>query len=167
VVGITNWRSSSTTRTLEFADKLGLIAGSSYITFDYWGQKLMGVFKDRMKVQIEPHDTRVFLIYPLLDRPQLVGTSRHITGAYSIKESAWDRSHNRLRGASDSVPGDDYTLDFYVPEGFTVAQVSAAIPGKSDIPARQETVGNLLKVVFPGQQETVDWEVQFAGKVRR
>ena len=37
-----------------------------------------------MKVEIEPHDTRVLLIHPLLNRPQLIGTSRHITGAYSI-----------------------------------------------------------------------------------
>lgn len=167
VVGLTNWRSSSTMRTLGFADKLGLTSGSPYIAFDYWGQKLMGVFKDLMKVQIEPHDTRVFLIHPLLDRPQLLGTSRHITRAYSIKNLAWDGSHNPLHGASDTVPGDDHALYFCVPAGFTVARVGAAIPGKSEIPVRHDKSGNSLKVVFAGHPEAVDWEVQFAGKVRK
>jgi hypothetical protein len=48
--------------------------------FDFWGQKLVGIQNKEMKVQIDPHDTRVFSIHPLLNRPQLIGTSRHITG---------------------------------------------------------------------------------------
>jgi hypothetical protein len=114
-----------------------------------------------MKVAIEPHDTRVILVHPLLRRPQLVGTSRHITGAYSIKELTWDGSKNRLRGASDTVPGDDYTLWFYVPEGFTAAHVRATSAAKGEIPARQVVAGNSLAVSFAGQQEAVDWEVEF------
>jgi hypothetical protein len=162
VVGLTNWRGETATRELSFADKLGLEPDARYIAFDYWGQKLAGVYKDRMKVVIEPHDTRVFLVHPVLHRPQLVGTSRHITGAYSIKELAWDGAQKRLRGASDTVPGDDYTLWFYVPEGFTVAQVRATSPGKGEIPARHEVTGNSLGVSFPGQHEAVNWEVEFA-----
>jgi hypothetical protein len=164
VVGMTNWRSQTSTRDLSFADKLGLQTGASYIAFDSWGQKLAGVYKDRMKVTIEPHDTRVFLLHPLLRRPQLIGNSRHITGAYSIKELAWDGAQNRMRGTSETVPGDDYTLWFFVPEGFTVAHVRATSAGKGEIPAHQEVTGNSLGVSFPGQQEAVDWEVEFAAK---
>jgi len=164
VVGMTNWRSETATRDLTFADKLGLPAGASYIAFDAWNQKLAGVYKDGMRVTIEPHDTRVFLLHPLLGRPQLIGNSRHITGAYSIKEAAWDGSKKRLRGASDTVPGDDYTLSFFVPEGYRVAHVRASVAGKGEIPVRQQVAGNLLGVSFLGQQEAVDWEVEFAGK---
>ncbi len=161
VVGLTNWRSETVTKELSFADKLGLEAGAPYVVFDYWAQKLAGVFKNRMKVEIEPHDTRVFLIHPLLDRPQLVGTSRHITGAYSIKELAWEGSQNRLRGVSETVPGDDYTLWFYIPKGFTLAQVRATSPGKGGIPARHQVAGNSLQLSCTGQPEVVDWEVKF------
>ena len=164
VVGLTNWRSETVTRELSFADKLGLEADSRYVAFDYWAQKLLGVFKDRIKVEIEPHDTRVILVHPLLRRPQLVGTSRHITGAYSIKELTWDGSKNRLRGASDTVPGDDYTLWFYVPEGFTAAHVRATSAAKGEIPARQVVAGNSLAVSFAGEREAVDWEVEFVAK---
>jgi len=164
VVGMTNWRGETATRELSFADKLGLQSGASYIAFDSWGQKLAGVYKDRMKVTIEPHDTRIFLLHPLLSRPQLIGNSRHISGAYSIKELAWDGAQNRLHGTSETVPGDEYTLWFFVPEGFTVKQIRATSPGVSAMQARHETVGNSLKVSFPGQPETVDWEVAFTAR---
>jgi hypothetical protein len=164
VAGLTNWRSWTTTRPLEFAGKLGLSPQASYVVFDFWQQRLLGVFKGRMQVTIEPHDTRVLLIHPALPRPQLVGTSRHISGAFSIKDLSWDDSKNRLRGASDTVPGDDYTLWFYVPQGITVAQVHVASGANREIPARHELTGSSLRVSFPGQQDAVEWEIVFAGK---
>jgi hypothetical protein len=117
-----------------------------------------------MDVTIEPHDTRVLLIHPLLHRPQLVGTSRHITGAYSLKDLAWDVAKNRLRGTSDTVPGDDYTLWFYVPQGITVAQVHVSSGANRAIPAQHEFTGSSLRVSFPGQREAVSWEIVFAAK---
>ena len=167
VVGMTNWRDETAMRELPFADKLGLEADSPYVAFDFWGQKLLGVFKNRMKVEIEPHDTRVFLVHPLMQGPQLVATSRHITGAYSIKELAWDNSRHRLHGASETVPGDEYTLWFYVPEGFTFSKVRATSPGRGEISAHHEVSGNSLRVGFPGQQETVDWEVEFTATLSK
>jgi len=164
VAGLTNWRSWTTTRSLAFADKLGLSPEASYVVFDFWAQKLLGVFKGRMDVTIGPHDTRVLLIHPLLHRPQLVGISRHITGAYSLKDSAWDVAKNRLRGTSDTVPGDDYTLWFYVPQGITVVQVHVASGANRAIPAQHELTGNSLRVSFPGQREAVSWEIVFAAK---
>jgi len=164
VAAVTNWRNWTATRPLSFADKLGLSSQSSYVVFDFWSQKLLGVFKGKMEVTVEPHDTRVLLIHPLLPRPQLVGTSRHISGAYSIKDVAWEGTNNLLRGTSETVRGEDYTLWFYVPEGTTAAQVRAASRAGRAISARHEVKGNSLQVTFPGQQEAVDWEVVFSGK---
>ena len=50
VAAVTNWRSRTTTRPLAFADKLGLSSQSSYVVFDFWSQKLLGVFKGKMDV---------------------------------------------------------------------------------------------------------------------
>jgi hypothetical protein len=161
VVGLTNWRGETAKRELSFADKLGLNAGSRYIAFDYWGQKLFGVFKDRMKVEIEPHDTRVFLLHPLLDRPQLIGTSRHITGAYSILELSWDASKNSLRGSSQTVPGEPYSLWVYVPQGVAVSQVRATTSEGQEISVHHELLGNSLRVSIEGQRSVVIWEVRF------
>jgi hypothetical protein len=164
VAGLTNWRSWSTTRELAFADKLGLNPNASYVVFDFWEQKLLGVFKRKMGVTIGPHDTRVLLIHPMLDRPQLVGTSRHITGAYSIRALSWNAASNRLRGTSETVPGADYSLWFYIPAGYTVSHVHGSSPGTSEISVHHELNGNSLMVSFPGQARTVDWEVEFAAR---
>lgn len=167
VVGLTNWQTGTVTRTLSFADKLGLDPNSRYIAFDFWGQKLFGVFKNRMKVDIEPHDTRVFLLHPLLNRPQLIGTSRHITGAYSILDLRWEASRDRLLGSSETVAGDDYALFIHVPEGMTVSEVRATAKGQRRVPVHHELAGNSLKVSFQGQSEAVDWEVGFAASVAK
>jgi hypothetical protein len=163
VVALTNWRSWTTHRELSFADKLGVDPEASYVVFDFWAQKLLGVFKGKMAVTIEPHDTRVLLIHPLENHPQLVGTSRHITGAYSIQGMEWDGAQNRLRGTSETVSGDAYTLWVYVPKGVSISQVGARTKGNAEVPVQHELSGNSLRLNFQGQPETVNWEVEFVG----
>jgi hypothetical protein len=165
VVALTNWRSWKTTRELAFADQLGLDPGSSYIAFDFWSQKILGIFKSRLTVEIEPHDTRVLLLHPAVGHPQLVGTSRHITGAVSILSLAWDNSKNTLRGSSQTVPGDPYTLWVYVPRGEEVVQVRASAEGNREVPTQRKLAGNSLSVSFAGQPDTVNWEVEFRRKM--
>jgi len=165
VVALTNWRSWTTHRELSFADKLGVDPEASYVVFDFWAQKLLGVFKGKMAVTIEPHDTRVLLIHPLANHPQLVGTSRHITGAYSIQGMEWDRAQNRLRGSSETIPGEAYALWIYVQKGMTVSQARATAKGNREIAVHHELSGNSLRVSFQGVPEAVDWEVEFAAHV--
>jgi hypothetical protein len=164
VVGLTNWRSWTANREFSFAQKLGLDPEASFVVFDFWAQKLLGVFTGKMAVTIEPHDTRVLLIHPLVNHPQLVGTSRHITGAYSIQDIRWDRAQNRLRGTSETVSGDAYTLWVYVPKGVSVSQVRARTKGNGDVPVQHEVSGNSLRLTFQGQPESVNWEVEFLGQ---
>jgi hypothetical protein len=161
VVGLTNWRSGTAARELSFSAHLGLPSAASYVAFDFWNQKLLGVFEDRMQVEIEPHDTRVLLIHPLADHPQLVGLSRHISGAYSILNSAWDSRDKVWRGSSQTVPGDTYTLWFRVPEGMTVARARASTKGAQEIAVKHELNGRSLMVSFAGQREPTDWEIAF------
>jgi hypothetical protein len=167
VVGLTNWRSGTAEKEICFADKLGLGRGSRYIVFDFWGQKLLGVFKDCIKAEIGPHDTRALLIHPLLSRPQLIGNSRHITGAYSITDQEWDDAKNVLRGTSETIPGDIYTLWFHVPAGTTISEVKATTKKGNVILVQRELQGTFLKVSFQGQHDPVGWELHFANHLGR
>jgi hypothetical protein len=162
VVAMTNWRSWKETRELCFPEKLGLDAGASYVAFDFWSQHTDGVFKNCMRVDIAPHDTRVFELHSLLNRPQLVGTSRHITGAYSIRAQRWDNAKKTLQGSSQSVSGDPYTLWIHVPEGQIATRVKASIGGNQLLAVKHLQQGTSLSVSFQGQQELVDWEVHFS-----
>lgn len=162
VVGFTNWRSQATSRRISLVDKLGLDPASSYIAFDFWNQKILGVLPSEISIDIEPHDTRVLAIHPLLHRPQLVGNSRHITGSYSILDQQWDSSKSRLSGTSETVPGARYVLWFYLPDGVRVTHVDVSAKGQREVPGQHQQNGNALSVSFQGQQEPVEWEITFA-----
>jgi hypothetical protein len=161
VVGFTNWRSEATSRKISLRDKLGLDPGASYVAFDFWKQKVLGVFSDEMAIDIEPHDTRVVAIHPMLPRPQLIGNSRHISGAFSIVDQEWDAAKSTLSGTSETVPGEPYSLWFYLPKGFSVEHLSVA--GSEGIPEKHSLTDNALVVSFQGQQQPVRWEVSFRG----
>lgn len=161
VVGLTNWRSETVSKEISFSDKLGLDPGISYVVFDFWNQKLLGVFRDRIDIDIEQHDTRVLLVHALQDRPQLIGTSRHITGAYSILDLGWNNSEKRLSGTSETVPGDIYTLFIYVPDGMNILKSKASTSDNREVKINHEMVGNSLKLSFHGQPEKIHWQVEF------
>jgi hypothetical protein len=167
VVALPNWRSAGVTKSVSLVDKLGLNPGTRSIAFDFWNQKLLGVFQDRISVAIEGHDTRVILVHPWLNRPQLIGTSRHITGAYSIQDLAWDGSQSALKGSSEAVPGEKYTLFIYVPEKTTMSKVQATTKEGGEVIVRHEQTGGLLSVSFEGRQERVQWQIEFVPQETR
>ncbi|MCX6915579.1 MAG: hypothetical protein NT167_21475 [Verrucomicrobia bacterium] len=157
VVALPNWRSAPVTKSVSLSRQLGLDAGEKHVAFDFWNQALLGVVSDRISVEVEGHDTRVLLVHRLLDRPQLIGTSRHITGAYSIQDLSWDAAGNTLQGHSEVVPGADYTLFIHLPPGMPATLTPTASAGGNPIPFRQERAGNLLSVSFKSPQSPVAW----------
>jgi hypothetical protein len=163
VVALPNWRSAPITKSLSLSRQLGLDPGEKYIIFDFWNQALLGVVSDQTSMEVAGHDTRVLLVHRLLDRPQLIATSRHITGAYSIQDLSWDAAATTLKGKSDVVPGEDYTLFIHLPPGTpeaSTATATATAAGKQ-IPVRKQRKGNLLSVTFKSPESPVAWEVKF------
>jgi hypothetical protein len=161
VVGFTNWRSETTTRKISLVDKLGLDSGTSYIAFDFWNHTLLGVFANELELTIEPHDTRVLSIRRELKRPQLVGNSRHITGAYSILDQQWDSGGFKLSGTSQSVPDATYKLWFYIPKGITLSNLAVVTSGGREVPAQHSIEGDSLMLSFEGQPDPVKWQLSF------
>jgi hypothetical protein len=161
VIGFTNWRSETMHKKISFRDKLGLSSGVPYVLFDFWNQKLLGVFHDSLEITIEPHDTRVLSIHAMQKNPQLIGNSRHISGAYSIKNLEWNEDEKTLSGTSETIPGADYSLFIYVPDGMTIKEAMATIDGNSAIDVKTELIGNSLRISFQGHQENILWEIEF------
>jgi len=159
VVGLTNWRSAPATRRLNFAEKLGLEGGREYVVFDFWKQELLGTFRDSLTVEVGAHDTRVLAIHPRFDRPQAIGNSRHISGAYSIDELSWDAGEKKLRGTLEVVAGAPYTLFIHVPPGYK--QV-AARASAGTVSMKEGSRPGMLVAGFQGQKGAVKWEIEFA-----
>lgn len=160
VVALTNWRSTPETRHVDLKDKLGLAANRAYVVFDFWSQRELGVVKDTLETRVDPHDTRVLFVHPLLDRPQLVGLSRHISGAFSLQDVAWNAAKRTLRGTSETVAKDPYTLWIHLPAGVQVAQAKAQAAGRA-VAVTQKVTGSSLMVRFEAQPAPVEWEVAF------
>ena len=161
VAAETNWRSETAERRLDFARQLGLSEERSYIVFDFWNQKPLGVFKRKLDLSIGPHDTRVLLIHPLAGRPQLIGNSRHISGSYSIVSQSWDGAKKDLHGESLTIAGKAYTLWFAIPGG--CGKASAQVNGKTGKPISSEwrRQGQFASLRFTGTGEPAEWRVQF------
>jgi hypothetical protein len=160
VAAETNWRSETTERSLTF-DQLGLEPDGKFVIFDFWKQQPLGVFRNKIDMQIEPHDTRVLLIHPLEDRPQLIGNSRHISGTYSIVSQSWDETKKELRGESATISGEPYTLWFNIPGSYKMTSVQVrSKSGKTIVGAwkRQKESASLR---FTGDDEPVNWSIQF------
>jgi len=158
VVGLTNWQSAAAVRRLDFAEKLGLESGQEYVAFDFWNQRLLGTFKNRLEAKVEPHDTRVLLIHAKSDHPQVIGNSRHISGAYSIRELSWEAASQKLQGVSETVAGEQYTLFIHVPPGYKAAHMRTSA-GNATLDAGSQT--GVVKLSLPDRNEPVKWEIEF------
>ena len=157
VVAIYNWKDKPTTKTISFEEDLGLYPDKEYLIFDFWNLQLEGIFKDRIQTEVPAHGTRVLITRPLSNNPQLLATSRHITGAFSIKALRWNTTKLTLSGTSQAVPEASYSLFIYVPKGMKVSRVDANASGLS----HNITQERVLEVNFTGQKEPVDWVVEF------
>jgi hypothetical protein len=118
------------------------------------------VFRNKIDVTVEPHDTRVLLIGRVTGHPQLVGISRHITGAFSLESYRWDAASRRFSGVSDAIAGERYALTVYVPGGDRLLRAEASSGGKAVAVTFAQT-GNALTLSFPGQSDKVEWNVWF------
>jgi len=161
VVAVFNWDDEPATKTISFKEDLGLDSELEYLVFDFWDQKPKEIAQDKITSSIPAHGTSVYFIRPALKRPQLLATSRHITGTVSITELNWDESSSILSGTSEAVEAAPYSLFIHVPEGRTVAKVEA----DAEILFHKIT-DNVLEVKFAGHPDveglqTINWTVQF------
>jgi hypothetical protein len=106
-------------------DQLGLDVSKEYLVFDFWEKRLRGSFAKSFEPGPIParYNSQVFVIRERLERPQLVATSRHITGGgVDLIDVSWDGT--TLAGRSRAVAGDPYELYVTVPTGFALGQAS-------------------------------------------
>jgi hypothetical protein len=150
VVAAFNWTDMASTSVTISAADLGLPPGR-YLFYDAWSKHLLAAGSDRVTVHIAPSACRVVAVRALLDRPQWVGTSRHLTqGADDLEQMAWDEASGTLRGTSRLVAEDPYELRFTLPPGWTSE-------GKN---LRREGSLAVLALRSP-QNASVAWEARF------
>jgi len=158
VVGVFNFEDKPQERTIDL-EALGLPAGAGVVAFEFWEEKLLGVYKDRVTLALAPHTARIVLVHRLPDRPQVIATNMHVLGGYhEIKHLAWDGRGVRLSGQYRRAPGLEGKAYIYVPEGFRPRTDTS--PTSSS--ARLKDAGkNLWVQEFRFQEPSLDWSIAF------
>jgi hypothetical protein len=83
------------------------------------------------QLTVPPHAVRVISCWPELDRPQFVGSNRHITqGVVDVNSAVRGKSAAlRCAGESTTVSGDPYVARIYVPPGYRVIAPNLPMDG--------------------------------------
>jgi hypothetical protein len=138
---------------------LGLDPDADYLAQEFWTEAFLGTVRGTLEHTVAPHGHAVIALRPALDRPQLLGTNRHVTqGATDLIEERWDEASGALRirmdvdaGASDAVPF-EYRVRVHAPGSFVVDE-----PASTGGAVTQE--GEVVTVTFtpaaPGEHELV------------
>jgi len=138
--------------------ELGLDPAKKYLVFDFWNEIFVGIFQDEVALELEPWTSAVLAVRELKDHPVFLSYNRHITqGAVEINAIKWDAASKILSGVQDAVPGFEYHLYFYQPDGW---QISGAEVSASDFKTEKDK--NILKLIFvPKTPGPVNWRLKF------
>jgi hypothetical protein len=148
VVGVFNWDDKEEKKTIDLDEGLGLNINKKYSAFDFWNQKPAQISDHLISCSVPAHGTRVFVIKEVLNEPQLIATSRHITCAVSPKKISWNQESHTLDGISEIVPASPYSIFIHVPQGMTVSEVSSN-----------------SEVMFTEMNDPI-FEIKFSGRLR-
>jgi hypothetical protein len=116
VVALYNWNQSKTAIIDCALGRLGLPAEQTFVAFDFWANKFIPPFREKLSAELPAASCRVLAVRPVATHPQLLSTSRHVTqGMVDVSEETWDATAQTLSGVSRVVANDPYELRIIVP----------------------------------------------------
>jgi alpha-galactosidase len=152
-------RSGGDFSEIRFAD-LGLDPDREYFVFEFWSKKLWGIFQGGFIPG--PIDSKfraqAFCIRERRLHPQLIATSRHLTGGgVDLVDLKWDG--RILHGESKLVARDPYTLFITAPMGYRFENFEC----KTLAPEKIEREGMLVKItLLPETSGKATWSAAFS-----
>lgn len=168
VVALYNWN-SSLAEILEPIEKVGLKKGIEYVGFDYWANAFVAPFRDRLKMIVPKESCRIIAVAPVMGRPQVVSTSRHVTqGMMDVLEEKWELGDDTLTGRSEVIGGDVYELRIAAmgarkDTGWAIVSADVSELDKeagAKVSSRQDGVFVRVRIESPDSR-AVRWWVQF------
>jgi len=140
-------------------DELGLDPAKSYVVFEFWQKRLAGAFTKAFIPGTLPsqYNSQVFVIRERQDHPQVIATSRHITGGgVDLMDVAW--KEGVLTGRSRVVAGDAYEIYLTEPAGWQFAGLQL----ETGIALPAERQGEMVKTGFrPAASRDIEWRARF------
>ncbi len=139
----------------------------AYHAFEFWTQEYLGEVSDTLELEVPARNPRVVHLRPILDRPQLVGTNRHVIGGVQVIDSlAWDGDALTLTGEQEGSIGTDFSpfehrLTFFAPAGYTALEAEVSVTAGYQVEGLSFDVdGNVATLRFTVaqlKQKLGDW----------
>jgi hypothetical protein len=141
------------------------IAAPRCAVYEVWADAPWPDITDTIRAHLRPHTALVLALRPVVDRPQVLGSTRHIVqGAIDIAAESWDRATRTLRVTSRNLDNRPYAVTIAVPPGLEPVACTAAIP----CTLKRLASGHAVVEWAAGTQgKDVEWELSFKRTSRR
>jgi hypothetical protein len=158
-VVLVNWDDTSASVSVPLVD-IGLDAPTRCNTYDVWRNVPLEDTDDAITVSLEARSSATIAVRPRADRPQVIGTTRHIVqGAVDLRDEAWDPKSRTLSGRAVNLDRRPYALTIAVPKGLEPKQCVADGP----CTLRQLDSGHAVVEILGDRFSTdISWQVAFA-----
>ncbi len=118
LLGVFNWADGP-------AEVTAPLPAEATHVFDVWEREHLGVERDKLALSLPKHGSKLLALRPVLERPQLVGSSLHFAqGALEVESERWQR--DTLRLSLRPVARRHGELFVHVPAGWLQLAVEAS-----------------------------------------
>ena len=157
VLGVFNWGYARDNIEVSFED-LGLDPKQNFLIYDFWSERFLGKFTEKILLSLIPTSCRVLAIHKEELHPQVIGTDTHITcGGVDLEDVQWNNTTRRLSGKLKGIAKRSSSLYIFVPNNYQLISVGV----NSRIYSVSKTE-NLVKLTFDCEADGwVEWELIF------
>jgi len=115
VVGLFNWNKDEEI-SASFKQSEVIENGGEYLLFDFWEKRFLGTLNDGYAVSLPPFTCQVIFVTEKQKEVTLIGSDRHITGAFAVEEWQYDADDRMITGKSEGPQHTEHSLYFYLNE---------------------------------------------------
>ena len=88
-IALFNWNKDEET-SVSFKQDEVVDSEGQFLLFDFWNKRYLGTLHDEYEVSLPPFTCQVVFATEKQEGITLIGTDRHITGAFAIEEYHYD-----------------------------------------------------------------------------
>jgi hypothetical protein len=133
----------------------------SYLIYDFWEEKFLGVHHGEAKLNIGPDSGhRVLVLHELQNHPQVLSVGDHIgQGLEEMKSLRWDEPTRTVAGTTKGRGGIRNTsMRLYVPEGWKLD----ALEANGEMIPSEQISPQVIRFTVPDRERPANWRARFS-----
>jgi hypothetical protein len=139
---------------------LGQDADASFYLYDFWNDKLVGLFRGDQSVEqeLKPQQALTYSLHRKANHPQFLSTNRHIMQGYQdLGEVEWKAETSTYSGTAKVVTGEPFIITL-APNGFVAKDVKVS-SGTAQISKQ----GDLVRITLNNSKSSViKWSIAWS-----